>query len=149
MYPTGIDFIIAFYACMRISCISIPLYPIKNNNSVSRVFGIIQNSKSKFLLSSRKIINFQKKIIERSTSQNIMKDLNWIETDLEYINGNYTSIKLSNNLPELAYLQYTSGSTGNPKGVMVGHKNILHNVKMIAENSKTTEKSTSVIWLPH
>jgi acyl-CoA synthetase (AMP-forming)/AMP-acid ligase II len=49
----------------------------------------------------------------------------------------------------LAYLQYTSGSTTSPKGVMVTHGNVLHNASYIAEGFAHTPKSVSLCWLPH
>ena len=48
----------------------------------------------------------------------------------------------------LAFLQYTSGSTGNPKGVMVSHHNLLVNEQMIAEAFASVEDEVSVSWLP-
>src|ERR1700683_2492303 len=48
----------------------------------------------------------------------------------------------------IAFLQYTSGSTSHPKGVMVSHRNLLHNMKVIREACGNNEKSTVVSWLP-
>src|SRR5262249_5176504 len=50
---------------------------------------------------------------------------------------------------DIAYLQYTSGSTSNPKGVMVSHRNILENCEMIRIAQGTTQTSTFVSWVPH
>jgi len=52
------------------------------------------------------------------------------------------------NPENIAFLQYTSGSTGTSKGVMVTHGNIIHNQQMIQMFTKHTEKSTCVSWLP-
>ena len=61
------------------------------------------------------------------------------------------SEELADNLTidnEIAFLQYTSGSTGNPKGVIVSHENILHNSAYIQTAFQLTEESVSVTWLP-
>jgi acyl-CoA synthetase (AMP-forming)/AMP-acid ligase II len=49
----------------------------------------------------------------------------------------------------LAYLQYTSGSTGSPKGVMISHKNVFWNQAMIRQVFEHGPESTVVSWLPH
>jgi len=49
----------------------------------------------------------------------------------------------------LAFLQYTSGSTGQPKGVMVSHGNIIHNCTLIKELFQNTPEDIGVSWLPH
>ena len=48
----------------------------------------------------------------------------------------------------LAFLQYTSGSTGAPKGVMVSHANIINNSALIYEYFEHSDQSCGVIWLP-
>ena len=61
------------------------------------------------------------------------------------------SEELADNLTidnEIAFLQYRSGSTGNPKGVIVSHENILHNSAYIQTAFQLTEESVSVTWLP-
>ncbi|MGK4000276.1 amino acid adenylation domain-containing protein [Sorangium sp. So ce1024] len=50
---------------------------------------------------------------------------------------------------EVAYLQYTSGSTSSPKGVMVSHRNVLHNARILATALECAPGDTFVTWLPH
>ena len=65
----------------------------------------------------------------------------------EELAGEWTEIKIENN--SLAHLQYTSGSTATPKGVMVTHGNLMHNSEYIAQGFAHSPASISLTWLPH
>lgn len=49
---------------------------------------------------------------------------------------------------DIAFLQYTSGSTSEPKGVMISHLNLSHNEKLIQKALRTTSDTINVSWLP-
>jgi acyl-CoA synthetase (AMP-forming)/AMP-acid ligase II len=72
----------------------------------------------------------------------------WINTDEIDPEASLHWEKPLVNTKDLALIQYTSGSTGNPKGVMVNHENLLHNQHMIKRAVGYTKESISVGWLP-
>jgi len=145
LYPQGLEFIAAFLGCLSARIIAVPAYPPKRNQKISRLIAIIENSQPQIILTTSSLLeNIQLKIkdfLDLSLTQFLATDnLNNAE-DFEFylpdISGN-----------TLAFLQYTSGSTGSPKGVMISHDNIAHNSVYIQKAFELTEKSVSVTWLP-
>ena len=145
LYPQGLDFITAFLGCLSAGIIAVPAYPPKRNQKISRLIAIIENSQPQIILTTSSLLeNSQLKIkdfLELSVTQFLATDNLNNDEDFEFylpdISGN-----------TLAFLQYTSGSTGSPKGVMISHDNIAHNSVYIQKAFQLTEKSVSVTWLP-
>ncbi|MGZ6503323.1 MAG: AMP-binding protein, partial [Tumebacillaceae bacterium] len=77
-----------------------------------------------------------------------LRDLNWLvaSEESEQIGDEWTRPEIGNE--SLAFLQYTSGSTSLPKGVMLSHGNLLHNLELIQDCFGTSAESNCVIWLP-
>ncbi|MBG0744341.1 MAG: fatty acyl-AMP ligase [Cylindrospermopsis raciborskii KL1] len=145
LYPQGLEFITAFLGCLSAGIIAVPAYPPKRNQKISRLMAIIENSQPQIILTTSFILeNFQLKLensLDLSVTQFLATDNLNDDQDFEFhlpdISGN-----------TLAFLQYTSGSTGSPKGVMISHDNIANNSVYIQKAFQLTEKSVSVTWLP-
>ena len=145
MYPPGLEFIAAFFGCLYAGVIAIPAYPPKRNHSLEQFQAIVKDSQATEVLTTTSIW----KKTERSFSQHSELDsLRWLATD--NIDGNLSSSWQRPGISKdtLAFLQYTSGSTGNPKGVMVSHGNLLHNLSLIQKGFGHNLHSQGVIWLP-
>jgi acyl-CoA synthetase (AMP-forming)/AMP-acid ligase II len=135
IYNPGIDFICALYACFYSGIIAVPSYPPTNSFLVEKLNKIINDCKPVAILTSSK---FNQKLI-------IELGLEIITTDnIEEINDNIEIVYSQ----DVAFLQYTSGSTGDPKGVIVTHKNMLTNCEVIKQSFNSTKNSHGVIWLP-
>jgi len=142
IYPTGLDFIIAFLACMMSKTVAIPL-AVPKPGSLHLLKNVIKNDQPDHLLCSNRISQYLQGI-----DPSLMRSITCVTTD----QTTDDSLKLPfQNIEEedMAFLQYTSGSTGNPKGVKVSHFNLMHNLEAIKSHFQLSEKSVSFSWLPH
>lgn len=142
MYHSGLEFISAFFGCLYAGVTAIPVYPPKKNSHATRLDAIISSSYAKAILTTEKIETMKK------GSSESLESLPWITTDsvnTEEAN-HYKRPKL--NVTDTAFLQYTSGSTSAPKGVMVTHENIMENERMIKAAFEHDANSIVVGWLP-
>jgi acyl-CoA synthetase (AMP-forming)/AMP-acid ligase II len=145
MYPSGLDFIIGFFACLYAGVVAVPAYPPRRNQSLDRLQAIVADCQAKEVLTTTDIKQSLEKSLENYPELTAFR---WLTTD-NLINNFSDSSKLSDIKEDnLAFLQYTSGSTGTPKGVMVSHGNLLHNSRQIYQSFGHNRHSHGVIWLP-
>jgi acyl-CoA synthetase (AMP-forming)/AMP-acid ligase II/acyl carrier protein len=145
LYPSGLEFIVAFFGCLYAGVVAVPVYPPKRNQKLSRLLSIVNDSQAKVALTSTSILADIGQRWEKETE--LLSQLKWVTTDA--IEANPQEFIPTSPKPEsLAFLQYTSGSTGAPKGVMVTHKNIIHNQQLIHQAFSHSEKTILVGWLP-
>ncbi|MBE9037111.1 type I polyketide synthase, partial [aff. Roholtiella sp. LEGE 12411] len=145
LYPSGLEFIVAFFGCLYAGVVAVPVYPPRRNQRMNRLQAIVKDSEAKFALTTASILTN----IEQGFSQEPeLTALHCLATDkiLDYEAANWQKPNLDKDT--LAFLQYTSGSTGRPKGVMVSHGNLLHNQSMLQAAMGHTEKTIYVVWLP-
>ncbi|WP_440054277.1 amino acid adenylation domain-containing protein [Pseudoalteromonas sp. T1lg65] len=148
LYNSGFEFVEAFFACLYAGIIAVPIYPPKKNQNTDRLRAIIQDAGAKGALTTAKINEIARPLFE---AEETLQNVAIFETDVIADQGHeslaWDDIHIE---PEsLAFLQYTSGSTGNPKGVMVSHANIMDNEEMMKVAFGHAEGSQIVSWLPH
>ncbi|CCE23211.1 condensation domain-containing protein [Methylotuvimicrobium alcaliphilum] len=145
LYPPGLDYIVAFYACLYSGTIAVPAYPPSNNRHMPRLQAIIDDSKAKIILTTGQVANSIRQFA--GATENLL-DRRWVQTDT--LETHDTGLWQASVLQEkdLAFLQYTSGSTGNAKGVMISHGNLMANQQLIQRRFGHDERSTVVGWLP-
>ncbi|MGR8948015.1 MAG: AMP-binding protein [Gammaproteobacteria bacterium] len=145
LYPPGLDFIVAFFACVYANVLAIPLPMPRGKANFDQTKGIIEDTKCEIILSTQTFISKLLRYDERYFEKLICVDTQLIDTDLAYAWQPVESIAAN----DVAYLQYTSGSTSARKGVMVTHANVLENIKGIDRGFAHTDTSIAVNWLPH
>lgn len=148
-YPPGLEMICAFFACARLGLIPVPAYPPTSHgfeSSLNKMTYIAKDCQAKAILTSRdyywsvKLNLSRTNISESLFSTSYISKLNWINTeDFRDVNKN----GFEQGHSDILFLQYTSGSTSEPKGVMVSHQNILHNCDLA-----TDFIPVGVSWLP-
>ena len=145
-FPAGLEFVIAFIGCLYAGIIAVPIASPRYKKHSPQLLSILNNSKAKALLSTSKTYLRIKETIEIDAAYNKLPVFNvddFEKADLK----RWQKPEISDDT--IAFLQYTSGSTGNPKGIMVGHSNIMHNAEYIKHIHHTSEKSVAVTWIPN
>ncbi|MFN7096850.1 MAG: AMP-binding protein, partial [Gammaproteobacteria bacterium] len=171
IYEPGLDFIAGFFGCLYAGVIAVPVVPPENEAFVAKLQLVIEDAKPKFCLSTTNIhwqitqlsaakfvsslpgissvwnyFNTTKKVTQLAKWD--FDKLEWLTTDKLNLSLAETWLKPVIEHNHLAFLQYTSGSTGQPKGVMVSHSNLLHNLECIRQQFRLHEESCTVFWLP-
>ncbi|WNG17860.1 AMP-binding protein [Cystobacter fuscus] len=145
LYPPGLDFIIAFLGCVYARVTAVPAYPPRNNQNLTRLRTVIEDAGAKWVLTTSSLASNLGTQFERVPE---LSSLRWLATDGIAVERRDAWKEPVVGPDTLAFLQYTSGSTGAPKGVMVSHGNVLHNERMIQLTFGHTERTVFAGWLP-
>lgn len=150
IYPTSLEYVTAIYGSLYGEMTFVPAYPPRfqqklNDRNLMRLRVMARDANTKFALTTAQIY---KRIEELLPSIPEFSDLTWVVTD-------NVAADLSAQCPDpqlkpetIAFLQYTSGSTSAPKGVMVSHRNLIAYERMQAEAMHMDHNSTLVAWVP-
>ena len=145
LYPPGLDYIAAFFGCLYAGAIAVPAYPPRPNRSLDRLQVMIQNAGAQVALTHSTVLGG---IEKRFQDYGALQRLQWLATDGVEVSLADAWQPPTLNADSLALLQYTSGSTGNPKGVMVSHGNLIHNSARIYQFFGHDDTSRGMSWLP-
>ena len=148
MYSPGLDFVSAFFGCLFAGVIAVPVYPpqlSRPERSLPRLRAIYSESGAKAILCTEDIFSKFATLFQSDLELSMCPLLATDHYGLEDIE--------SWKMPEfhsdtIAFLQYTSGSTADPKGVVVSHGNIIHNLTYIQNISHQETDNVLVSWLP-
>lgn len=145
LYSPGLEYIAGFLGCLYAGSIAVPVYPPHSARLLPRLQTVINDTQALVALTTRQT---QMGIFRRFMHIPELQRLHWIATDTLPVALGQGWEKPEISGESLAFLQYTSGSTSTPKGVMVSHANLLHNSKLIKAHFGLNEKDRAVSWLP-
>jgi len=148
VYPPGLDFITAFFGCLYANCVVVPTYPPHRHRMLNPFYAIAAAGVRVALSTASAAAQFKSMIESESVQSATFLQIPWLATDeipdALAVQWNEPSI-----VPEmLAMLQYTSGSTSQPKGVMLSHANLIDNIRAIDRAFELHREDISVFWLP-
>lgn len=145
LHPPGPSFVAALFGCFYAGRVAVPTFPPTSKRVIPRLQHIAEDANINTVLTTTQIAedfsNKYSSLSEFSTSA-----LNWITTDAQSVSKPYPESIIDIN--DLAILQYTSGSTRDPLGTMITHKNLIVNSAIIAKAFRHNTESIGVIWLP-
>lgn len=143
-YAPGLDFIVAFFACLYSGVTAVPAYAPHSRRDISRLKAIARDCSPAMILTTCKHEQAAANLLLESPSGR-----GCLVTDTLDVGGSDDWIQTELHGSDVAYLQYTSGSTTTPKGVMISHANLLANLSYIDQSGGFDSKSVSINWLPH
>jgi acyl-CoA synthetase (AMP-forming)/AMP-acid ligase II/alkylation response protein AidB-like acyl-CoA dehydrogenase/acyl carrier protein len=143
--PAGMEFASAIFGCFYAGLVPVPAYPPGNSRQIPRIEAILRDAHTDLIVTTSR------------TRDRIDK---WLKAERRH--GQFRFLCVDDvpaeeadlwRMPDLesgslAFLQYTSGSTSEPKGVMVSHGNLLSNLRMIEKSMSLNEESSIASWLP-
>ena len=139
------DYIVTFFGCLCAGVIAVPIYaPRLNKKGNARVESVVADAQPSVVLTAGAGSPAVRDVITASAGEHVK----WIDTNALPVDGDELWTPPAVRGTDIAFLQYTSGSTAAPKGVMVSHANILHNERMIQNAFDTKPGSVIVGWLP-
>lgn len=136
LFPPGLDFIVAFLGCLYAGVIAVPAYPPRSRKPDFRIAAILQDAMPSVLL----------------TVSSVRDRLDNTEVPVINIDGLSVDDASEMEFPErsdVAWLQYTSGTTTDPRGVVITHDNLMHNAECLKQAAQYSHQTVAVTWLPH
>ncbi len=155
LFPPGLEFVTAFFGCLAAGVIAVPTHAPRPNRPPERIRAIVDDARPRVILTTAALS------AERARWSALVPELNeriWLVSDEAgadpnqnedpkgLVNGRWRDPGLRRET--IAFLQYTSGSTAAPRGVMISHGNLLHNSLLIQRWFRSSDRSRGVFWLP-
>jgi len=145
LYPPGLDYIAGFFGCLYAGAVAVPAYPPRPNRPTPRLSAIVVDAQAAVALTTPALLANIERRFQYSPE---LESLRWLVTEDIPTGEAERWQKPDVTRDSLAFLQYTSGSTSAPKGVMLTHANLLYNLALIHYGFGTSKESSGVSWLP-
>ncbi|MCU0872918.1 MAG: AMP-binding protein, partial [Pirellulaceae bacterium] len=145
LFPPGLEFIPAFFGCLYAGIVAVPVACPGRNRLTSTVLAVFQASKPSLILSTAEHCQQASHAYAHLPS---FLERRWIATDQISPDRQAAWRDPQVDPQQTAFLQFTSGSTSSPKGVMLSHANLLYNAALIHAAFGNHRQSSAVFWLP-
>ena len=144
LLPPGLDYVTALFACQYAGVVAVPAYPPNPRRPDARVAGIVADSGARLAIVSSALHHRLVQFIAGSTT---LAHIAWVDVE-DMLDASAPELIRPAPTGGLAILQYTSGSTGDPRGVMLPHSSVMHNLAVIHRVFRQREGDEAVFWVP-
>jgi 1-acyl-sn-glycerol-3-phosphate acyltransferase len=150
MLPTGLDYFVAFFGAQRAGGIPVPLYPPARKSQIEdhlrRQAGILETAGAEVLVTFSEVLTLARLL--RAQLPGLRRVVTVEELATAPTSKSDALIPPPVRGEDIAFLQFTSGSTGDPKGVVLTHANLLANLRAIRQGADIRPDDVIVSWLP-
>ena len=146
MFQPGLDVVSAFWAVILAGAVPVPVPspdPLHFKRTLPRLHAIRDHADARLVLTTSQSEAVAAAFVEGGGGDSIK----WLAVDQFWEGSDLLTAVAGSS--DLAYLQYTSGSTATPRGVMIGHQNVLAQCEAICSVSRVEATSKSLCWLPY
>lgn len=147
--PPGLDYVVAVLGCLYARTVAVPVYPpdpFRLDRTLGRVVAVARDAEPVVALTVAPLLGYVEELARQAPE---LAALRWVAVDTApEADDAAASDPAGVAGDDLAVLQYTSGSTAQPRGVMLSHRNLLHNSDLIRRTFRVTPESHGLIWLP-
>lgn len=148
MYDAGLDFVSALFGCFYAGVVAVPLPALEASRMRSggeRLEAVALDCGARLLLGNARSLSLLQTAFQEPMG---IDEASWIDTHEWALVAQPASLPATA-MDSIAYLQYTSGSTRTPRGVMISHANITHHLGAMQKALGYDPDSVSVCWMPH
>jgi 1-acyl-sn-glycerol-3-phosphate acyltransferase len=146
MLPTGLEFFIAFFGILYAAAVPVPIYPparlAQIEDHLRRQAGILRNAGARILVTVPEGLKLAALLRGQVETLDAVETVAGLSSDVP------TALPPVTDGSATAFIQYTSGSTGDPKGVVLSHANLVANVRSMISALQATPDDVFVSWLP-
>lgn len=145
LFSPGLEFMVAYFGCLYAGVLPVPVIPSRRGKTRHATVSIMQNATPAVALANTELLQPLK---DEFSDNTVAHNIQWLDVSIEETLALIDFQPLSLSTEDTAFLQYTSGSTSSPKGVMVTHGNLLENSEMIKQALGNDETCHYVSWVP-
>ncbi|QEP44789.1 SDR family NAD(P)-dependent oxidoreductase [Ectothiorhodospiraceae bacterium BW-2] len=150
LYPPGIEFLAGFFGTLYAGMIAIPAPPpdtARLKRTLPRLNAIVNDAEAAWVITTANIQQQLQAVMDADEGSQTMA---WLASDrVDLTQASMWQALEAIDPQSIAYLQYTSGSTSTPKGVMLTHANIMRHSAVLKRSFAYDESSVEVTWMPY
>lgn len=145
LYPSGLDFIVAFFGCLYAGVVAVPTTVPHLKRSTPRLKLMMDDAGAAIACTTQSVYEKIKLLVEDNPE---FTKVHWVVSENIADEASLAWHPSHPRPDDIAFLQYTSGSTSFPKGVMITHNNLLQTIRDITIGAEFNEQTVMVSWLP-